>query len=83
MKKEENFIREILKSLAWKLEDFYMVGGTALSLFYFHHRFSFDIDFFTRNFDFKKIDKITGYLKEKFSLEILQKMEEQNKAKVH
>ena len=80
--KEEKFIREILNSLAGKLEGFYMVGGTALSLFYFKHRFSFDIDFFTRNFDFKKIDKITGYLKEKFSLEILQKMEEENKAKV-
>ena len=80
--KEEKFIREILNSLAGKLEGFYMVGGTALSLFYFKHRFSFDIDFFTPNFDFKKIEKLISYLKGRFSLEILQKIDEKDKARV-
>ena len=29
------------------LKDFYLTGGTALSAFYFHHRLSDDLDFFT------------------------------------
>lgn len=82
MEREEKFIKEILEYLKWKLEGFYMVGGTALSLFYFKHRFSFDIDFFTRNFNFEKINRTINSLKEKFSIEILQKIEEEEKAKV-
>ncbi|RLD05015.1 MAG: hypothetical protein DRI32_04735 [Chloroflexi bacterium] len=30
-------------------EEFYLTGGTALSLFYLHHRYSLDLDFFTAN----------------------------------
>ena len=53
-----------------------MTGGTALSEFYFHHRFSEDFDFFTENeLDSKKviscISKIGDQLK-------LKKMEHQN-----
>ena len=29
--------------------DFYLTGGTALARFYFHHRESVDLDFFTQN----------------------------------
>ena len=31
-------------------KNFFLTGGTALSVFYFHHRSSEDIDFFTSNF---------------------------------
>ncbi len=30
-------------------KDFYLTGGTALARFYFHHRESIDLDFFTNN----------------------------------
>jgi predicted nucleotidyltransferase component of viral defense system len=45
---------EIFKGLAdfWK-EGFYLTGGTALSRFYYKHRFSADLDFF---FDGKTYD---------------------------
>ncbi|MBU2578974.1 nucleotidyl transferase AbiEii/AbiGii toxin family protein [Patescibacteria group bacterium] len=32
-----------------KLNDFYLTGGTALSVYYFQHRISDDLDFFTAN----------------------------------
>lgn len=32
-----------------KLADFYLTGGTALAAFYFHHRISDDLDFFSFN----------------------------------
>lgn len=32
-------------------KDFYLTGGTALSRFYFYHRESVDLDFFTNNHD--------------------------------
>jgi len=46
-----NFQEKVLKALAGKIDDFYLAGGTALSLYYFHHRESVDLDFFTRKFD--------------------------------
>ena len=41
---------QVLKLLSGKLDDFYLAGGTALSLFYFQHRESYDLDFFAREF---------------------------------
>lgn len=57
----ENIIKEInriLKALAGRLEGFYLAGGTALSLFYFKHRESYDLDFFTKEFSKKRIEDI-------------------------
>jgi hypothetical protein len=53
---------EVLKVLAGKLEGFYLAGGTALSLFYFQHRESNDLDFFTKDFSKPKIEKIISVL---------------------
>lgn len=39
----DNFFKTLLKN------DFYLTGGTALSVFYLHHRKSEDIDLFTVN----------------------------------
>lgn len=58
----------VLKLLSGKLDGFYLAGGTALSLFYFHHRESYDLDFFAREFSretagviMKFISSQTGY----------------------
>ncbi len=41
---------KVLKALEGKIDDFCLGGGTALSLFYFRHRESLDLDFFTSKF---------------------------------
>lgn len=42
-----------------ELESFYLTGGTALSGFYLHHRFSEDLDFFTLGeFDSFKLEQM-------------------------
>ena len=50
--------KTVLKALKNKLNDLYLAGGTALSLFYFQHRRSFDLDFFTDKFSRKNIENI-------------------------
>jgi len=52
----------VLSLLSGKLEGFYLGGGTALSMFYFQHRESFDIDFFTKEFSMVKINKVMSFL---------------------
>ncbi|MBI5207233.1 MAG: nucleotidyl transferase AbiEii/AbiGii toxin family protein [Candidatus Firestonebacteria bacterium] len=56
----ESIQKEILNVLANKINDFYLAGGTALSLFYFNHRKSDDLDFFTQEFSVKRIIEITN-----------------------
>lgn len=41
--------KDVLKVFAGKAKDFALAGGTALELYYLHHRFSADLDFFRRN----------------------------------
>jgi len=54
-------------------ENFYFGGGTALSVFYFQHRYSEDLDFFsTKEFDQNLIIKIMNRLMKK--LDITSKM---------
>lgn len=52
----------VLKALSRKIDDFYLVGGTALSHFYFQHRESLDLDFFTRHFSYLRVKEIVEYL---------------------
>ena len=40
---------EVLRIVAGCVTDFYLTGGTALSRFYLHHRFSDDLDFFVND----------------------------------
>lgn len=49
---------KVLNALAGKIDGLYLAGGTALSLFYFHHRESYDLDFFTKEFSQSKIESI-------------------------
>ncbi|MFH0764565.1 MAG: nucleotidyl transferase AbiEii/AbiGii toxin family protein [Candidatus Omnitrophota bacterium] len=48
----------VLKVLSGRLNGYYLTGGTALSLFYFQHRESYDLDFFTKEFSRKRIEDI-------------------------
>ena len=61
-----------LKALAGRADDYCLGGGTALSRAYFHHRQSFDLDFFSLEFNRKKIlaliEFLSGALKKKFKL---------------
>ncbi len=42
-------IPDFLPVLGNLFDDYYLVGGTALSLFYLNHRVSYDVDLFTQN----------------------------------
>lgn len=57
--------KKVLKALSGKIDDFYLAGGTALALFYFQHRLSIDLDFFTpaKYFSSKRVDQIAALLK--------------------
>jgi len=81
---KEKIIESILKFFSGKTADFYLVGGTALSLFYFQHRISIDLDFFTQRFNFRKIDGIIESIKksEKIKFETVEKIKEEGKLKV-
>jgi len=58
----KNFQERILKALSGRINDFYLAGGTALSLFYFQHRDSQDLDFFTHEFSKARIQEIVTLL---------------------
>lgn len=49
---------KLLKALSGKINEFYLGGGTALSLYYFHHRNSLDLDFFTADLNKKRLNTI-------------------------
>lgn len=72
MKKDKvlNYQNAVLKSLSNKIDNFYLAGGTALSMFYFQHRVSIDLDFFTPHFSYKQINEIISYLKTELKKEI-------------
>ncbi len=69
---------ETLKKLANKLEGFYLAGGTALSLFYFNHRESYDLDFFSKDFSRERIEILMSGLAKDMGLKI-ELLAEQNK----
>ena len=58
MKIDFSLPKKILPFIKGKMDDFYLAGGTALSMFYYEHRESFDLDFFTKNFSKERILKI-------------------------
>jgi hypothetical protein len=72
MKEEKVFKYQnlVLKALAGQVDDFYLAGGTALSLFYFQHRLSVDLDFFTPDFSLKRIKALVEFLTAKLSKQI-------------
>lgn len=61
---------DVLRKLANKLEGFYLAGGAALSLFYFKHRESYDLDFFTKDFSRARIEQLMFELAKDIGMEI-------------
>ena len=72
MKREKivHYQNNVLKALSNQIDDFYLGGGTALSLFYFQHRLSVDLDFFTPHFSDKRIREIVTYLRNDLNKQI-------------
>lgn len=68
--KMSNFQEKMLGLLSGRINDFYLAGGTALSLYYFHHRESQDLDFFTKKFNRIRIVNIIKELSQKSKKEI-------------
>ena len=58
---QKEFLKRFSKSEL--KEDFYFTGGTALSLYYFNHRESDDIDLFTEKKETLNLEKINYFLK--------------------
>ena len=56
--------KQILKLVVERYPQVYLVGGTALS-FYFNHRVSEDLDFFTQQYTAKLHKEIARYIKQK------------------
>lgn len=62
--------KEVLKVFSRHAENFALSGGTALELYYLHHRFSVDLDFFSPKYDVNEIDSLVECLKKDLDLEI-------------
>jgi predicted nucleotidyltransferase component of viral defense system len=56
--------KKILKVFAAEAKNFALSGGTALELYYLHHRFSADLDFFSPQYDLSEIESlVTAFAK--------------------
>jgi predicted nucleotidyltransferase component of viral defense system len=58
----QKFQDQVLQALKDRAKPFYLAGGTALAKFYFQHRDSYDLDFFTQDYSTKRIDDLTTLL---------------------
>lgn len=55
--------QRILNIFSEKAKDFALAGGTALELYYLHHRFSADLDFFSAKYRIAEIDALVAAFK--------------------
>ncbi len=51
---------EVLKAFSKRPGRFALAGGTALELFYLHHRFSADLDFFSPEWDSLEVERLAA-----------------------
>lgn len=54
---------QILEVFGENTRNFALSGGTALELYYLHHRFSADLDLFSPEYDIKEIEKLVSEFK--------------------
>ena len=52
------------------MDDYYLAGGTALSLYYYQHRESFDLDFFTTEFSGERVLNIVSGMESHLDVKI-------------
>jgi predicted nucleotidyltransferase component of viral defense system len=75
---------QVLNIFSRNAKSFALAGGTALELYYLHHRFSVDLDFFSPQYDINEIECLIEAIKEELKTGI--KLENEllagNKAKV-
>jgi predicted nucleotidyltransferase component of viral defense system len=62
--------RLILSVFAGKANRFALAGGTALELYYLHHRFSADLDFFSPKYDLTEIRKLISAFEKEMTQKI-------------
>lgn len=62
--------KELLKAFSKNAKSFALTGGTALELYYLHHRFSVDLDFFSPKYDKEEIESIILGLKKYYGIKI-------------
>jgi len=75
--------KEVLDVFSKLQSSFALAGGTALELYYLHHRFSVDLDFFSPVYTSKEVDAITAFLKKNFKgIKLESELEVSAKAKV-
>ena len=79
MKEVFKYQKIVLSALSGQVEDFYLVGGTALSSFYFHHRESYDLDFFTKDFSWRRVNEVVKGLEQKTGKKVQTALEEKTK----
>lgn len=59
-----------LLSISSLVKKFYLTGGTALSVFYLHHRLSIDLDFFSdKPFSYEELTIFLNKIKGEFNLQ--------------
>jgi len=56
---------QVLAVFSKEAVDFALAGGTALELYYLHHRFSSDLDFFSPNYDPSQIQRLIEAFKKR------------------
>lgn len=76
--------KTVLPYIKSKVDDFYLAGGTALSMFYYEHRESFDLDFFTKSYSKNRILKIIDALKKDsgWKIDLIQEQDQKHLAGV-
>jgi predicted nucleotidyltransferase component of viral defense system len=62
--------RLILSVFSGKANRFALAGGTALELYYLHHRFSADLDFFSPKYDMDEIRKLISAFEKEMTQKI-------------
>lgn len=62
--------KRVLRVFSKEAKDFALAGGTALELYYLHHRFSSDLDFFSPKYSATEIDRLIGALREEIDKKI-------------
>lgn len=65
----------VLEAFRGKAKNFALAGGTALELYYLHHRFSSDLDFFSHKYDIREINVLVAELKKRARKEIKLELE--------
>ncbi|MEW6008320.1 MAG: nucleotidyl transferase AbiEii/AbiGii toxin family protein [Candidatus Omnitrophota bacterium] len=60
----------VLKVFSKEAKVFALAGGTALELYYLHHRFSADLDFFSPKYDTIEINKLISVFKKHINKKI-------------